>query len=65
MCSSDLAAASVEQADMIKDITSGFDEISVAINTGSSTAEENTQTSASLNDEAKTLSDMVSRFSLN
>ncbi len=60
-----IAAASVEQADMIKDITSGFDEISVAINTGSSTAEENTQTSASLNDEAKTLSDMVSRFSLN
>ena len=60
-----IAAASVEQADMIKDITSGFDEISVAISTGSSTAEENTQTSASLNDEAKTLSDMVSRFSLN
>lgn len=59
-----IAAASEEQADMIKDITSGFDEISVAINTGSSTAEENTQTSASLNDEAKTLSDMVSRFRL-
>ena len=49
---------------MIKDITSGFDEISAAINTGSSTAEENTQTSASLNDEAKTLGDMVSRFRL-
>lgn len=59
-----IAAASEEQADMIKDITSGFDKISIAINTGSSTAEENTQTSASLNDEAKTLSDMVSRFRL-
>ncbi|MBD5129142.1 MAG: methyl-accepting chemotaxis protein [Ruminococcaceae bacterium] len=60
-----IARASAEQADMIKDITSGFDEISIAINTGSTTAEENTQTSASLNDEARTLTDMVSRFKLN
>ncbi len=61
---SKIAAASEEQAGMIKDITAGFDEISAAINTGSSTAEENTQTSASLNEEARTLNEMVSRFRL-
>lgn len=59
-----IAAASEEQSDMIKDITSGFDDISTEINTGSSTAEENTQTSTALNDEARTLEEMVSRFRL-
>ncbi|MDE6727320.1 MAG: methyl-accepting chemotaxis protein, partial [Oscillospiraceae bacterium] len=61
---SKIAVASEEQADMIKDITSGFDQISSAIGTGSSTAEENTQTSTALNDEARTLKEMVSRFRL-
>lgn len=61
---SKIAAASEEQADMIKDITAGFDGISAEINTGSSTAEENTGTSAALNDEARTLKEMVSRFRL-
>lgn len=61
---SKIAAASEEQADMIKEITLGFDNISNAINTGSSTAEENTSTSAALNEEAKTLSDMVVKFKL-
>ncbi|MCM1166332.1 MAG: methyl-accepting chemotaxis protein [Lachnospiraceae bacterium] len=59
-----IASASEEQSDMIRDITSGFDEISAAVGTSSSTSEENTQTSASLNDEAKILNDMVSRFRL-
>lgn len=61
---SKIAAASEEQADMIKEITLGFDDISNAINTSSSTAEENTSASAALNEEAKTLSNMVVRFKL-
>lgn len=61
---SKIAAASEEQADMIKEITLGFDNISTAVNTGSSTAEENTSTSAALNEEAKTLSDLVVKFKL-
>lgn len=61
---SKIAAASEEQSDMIKEVTIGFDEISNEINTGSATAEENTQTSDSLNEEARTLKEMISRFRL-
>lgn len=59
-----IAAASEEQSGMIADITTGFDEMSNAINTSSATAEENTEISVNLNDEAKTLRDMVSKFKL-
>lgn len=59
-----IAAASEEQSGMISDITTGFDEMSVSINTNSSTAEENTEISVNLNNEAKTLREMVSRFKL-
>ena len=59
-----IAVASEEESDMIKDITIGFDEISAEINTGSSTAEENTQTSTSLNEQARTLREMITRFKL-
>ena len=61
---STIAAASEEQSGMIANITTGFDEMSAAINTSSATAEENTEISVNLNDEAKTLREMVSRFKL-
>lgn len=59
-----IAAASEEQSGMISNITTGFDEMSNAINTSSATAEENTEISVNLNDEARTLREMVSRFKL-
>ncbi len=61
---STIAAASGEQSDMIADITTGFDEMSASISTSSSTAEENTEIASTLNEESKTLHDMVSRFRL-
>ena len=59
-----IAAASEEQSGMITDITTGFDEMSASIGTSSSTAEENTEISVSLNEEAQTLREMVGRFKL-
>lgn len=59
-----IAAASQEQADMIKEITTGFEGISQAINANSVAAEKNTSSSKALNDEAQTLQEMVGRFKL-
>lgn len=59
-----IAAASEEQSSMIEDIIKGFDEMSSAISTSSSTAEENTGTASSLEDEAKALREMTDRFRL-
>ena len=49
---------------MIRDITTGFDQISSAITDNSATAEETAGTSAMLQNEATKLSTLVSRFKL-
>ncbi len=59
-----IASASEEQSNMITDIIKGFDRMSAAISTSSSTAEENTGTASALEDEAKSLLEMTDRFKL-
>lgn len=61
---SGIALASEEESGMIKDITTGFDQISSAITDNSATAQESASTASMLHDEATKLGGQVGRFKL-
>lgn len=61
---SKIAAASEQQSDMIKDVTTGFEQITTAVGTSSATAEESAEIASKLSNEASTLKDMIDRFKL-
>ncbi len=60
-----IAAASDQQSEMIREATTGFDQISAAISDNSATAEESASTASLLNEQSTKLKDLVSRFKLN
>ena len=60
----DIAAASQKQADSIKQVTFGVDQISSVIQTNSATAEESAAASEELSGQAQILKNLVSKFRL-
>ena len=62
---SDIASASAEQNDSIKQITSGVEQISQVIQMNSATAEETAASCEELSGQSKLLKDQVSRFRIN
>ncbi len=58
----DIASASQEQSESIKQITAGVDQISQVIQTNSATAEETAALCSALSGQSKMLKDQVSRF---
>ncbi len=62
---SDIAAASAEQNDSIKQITSGIEQISQVIQTNSATAEETAASCEELSGQSRLLKDQVARFKIN
>ncbi|MBR5089373.1 MAG: methyl-accepting chemotaxis protein, partial [Ruminiclostridium sp.] len=62
---SDIASASAEQNESIRQITSGVEQISQVIQTNSATAEETAASCEELSGQSKLLKDQVSRFRIN
>ncbi len=58
----DIASATQEQSDSIKQITEGIDQISQVIQTNAATAEETSALCSSLNGQSKQLQDQVAHF---
>ncbi|MBE7007572.1 MAG: methyl-accepting chemotaxis protein [Ruminococcaceae bacterium] len=58
----DIAQASQEQSESIKQITAGVDQISQVIQTNAATAEETSALCSSLSGQSKNLQDQVARF---
>ncbi len=61
----DIASASQEQSESIKQITAGVDQISQVIQTNSATAEETAALCGALSGQSKMLKDQVARFKTN
>ena len=61
----DIAAASAEQNESIRQITSGVEQISQVIQTNSATAEQTAASCEELSGQSKLLRDQVARFRLN
>ncbi|MEG2144356.1 MAG: methyl-accepting chemotaxis protein, partial [Oscillospiraceae bacterium] len=59
-----ISKASSEQANAIKQVTMGVDQISSVVQTNSATAEESAAASEELSGQASMLKDLVSRFKL-
>ena len=57
-----IAAASLEQSDMVKQVNIGVEQISNVVQTNSATAEESAAASQELSAQAQTLQKLVSRF---
>ncbi len=57
-----IAGASLEQADMVKQVNIGVEQISNVVQTNSATAEESAAASEELSAQAQTLQKLVSRF---
>ena len=58
----EIAAASVQQSDMIALVENGIREISAVVQTNSAAAEKSAAVSKELSGQARTLSDLISRF---
>ncbi len=58
----EIAAASVQQSDMIVSVENRIKEVSKVIETNSSAAERSAEISNKLSDQAKTLNQLISRF---
>ena len=58
-----IAAASLEQTDMVKQVNIGVEQISNVVQTNSATAEESAAASEELSAQAQTLQKLVSQFS--
>lgn len=58
-----IAAASLEQSDMVKQVNIGVEQISNVVQTNSATAEESAAASEELSAQAQTLQKLVSQFS--
>ena len=61
----EIAAASAEQTESIRQITTGVEQISQVIQTNSATAEETAASCEELSGQSKLLKDQVSRFRIN
>ena len=59
-----IATASEQESEMISQITTGFDQISSAIQGTTAIAEDGAQTAQSMNDEASALKQLVDKFIL-
>lgn len=62
---SEIASASAEQNDSIKQITSGVEQISQVIQTNSATAEETAASCEQLSGQSRILKDQVLKFKVN
>ena len=58
----DIAAATQEQSESIRQINEGVEQVSQVIQTNAATAEETSALCSSLNGQSKQLQDQVSRF---
>lgn len=58
----EIAAASVQQSEMIVLVENGIREISTVVQTNSAAAERSEAVSKELSNEARTLNDLISRF---
>ncbi len=58
----EIAAASVQQSEMITLVENGIKKISEVVQTNSATAEESAEVSKELSNQAKTLNNLISRF---
>ena len=58
----EIAAASAEQNDSVRQITTGIDQISQVIQMNSATAEETAASCEELSGQSKLLKDQVARF---
>ena len=61
----DIAAASAEQTESIRQITTGIEQISQVVQMNSATAEETAASCEELNGQSRLLKDQVSRFRVN
>lgn len=59
-----ISAASVGQAEMIKEITTGIDQVSDVVQTNSATAQESAASSEELNGQSAILKNLISTFTL-
>ena len=58
----EIAAASIQQSDMIVLVENGIKEISAVVQTNSAAAEKSASVSAELSNQARTLNSLISRF---
>ena len=58
----EIAAASVQQSEMISLVESGIKEISAVVQDNSSAAEKSASVSRELSQQARTLNGLISRF---
>ena len=58
----EIAAASVQQSDMIVSVENGIKEISTVVQTNSAAAEKSASISKELSAQARTLNSLISRF---
>ena len=58
----EIAAASVQQAEMIALVENGIKEISAVVQTNSAAAEKSAAVSKALSNQARTLNNLISRF---
>lgn len=58
----EIAAASVQQSEMIVSVENGIKEISAVVQTNSAAAEKSALVSKELSDQARTLNSLISRF---
>ena len=61
----EVSTASIEQADAIREISLGIDQISVVVQANSATSEESASTSEEMSAQAIVLNEIVSRFKVN
>lgn len=59
-----ISEASIQQAESVKQVTQGIDQISSVVQTNSATAEESAAASEELSSQAQIMKDLVSRFKI-